>query len=257
MDPQLIKQMFELEERHWWFCGRRKIVRHLVQKAVTTLGREGQRLQICDLGVGAGLLLRELAPGAEVYGLDQSPEALRAARQRGLTNLAQGWLPDQVPYAARSFDLILLLDVLEHIEDDRAALHKAVSLLKDDGILICTVPAYRFLWSDHDTAHGHKRRYTRGLLGGLFTGLGGEIQILTYFNTLLFPLALVQRLAQRCCRREPAAEPQLVATPPGPLNLVLEWIFASERFLLPYLPLPFGLSVLCVFRLKPDFSSKK
>lgn len=252
MDPRLIKQMFELEDHHWWFRGRRQIVLHLVRKYGAAPGRDCERRKICDLGVGAGLLLRELAPEAEVYGLDQSEEALRAARQRGLTNLARGWLPDQVPYADQSFDLVLLLDVLEHIEEDRAALRKALSLLKDDGILICTVPAYQFLWSGHDTAHGHKRRYTKSAIRRLFDGLAVEIKILSYFNTILFPPAVVQRLAQKWFRGGKRGPEQLVATPPGPINLLLTGIFAVERYLLPYLPLPFGLSLLCLVRKKPD-----
>lgn len=252
MNPRLIEQMFELEDQHWWFRGRREIVRHLVQKYVVSRARNGKRLKICDLGVGAGLLLCELAPDAEVYGLDQSEEALRAARQRGLNNLARGWLPDQVPYADKTFDLVLLLDVLEHIEDDRAALHRALGLLKDDGILICTVPAYRFLWSGHDTAHGHKRRYTRGMIRKMWAGLAVEIKIISYFNTFLFAPAVVQRLAQKWLHRGKADNELSVVTPLGPINLLLTRIFALEKYLLPYLPLPFGLSVICLVRKKPD-----
>ena len=250
MDSKLIEQMFKLEDNHWWFQARRDIVLSLIHRYTRLTERQAECLKICDLGVGTGRLLSELSPFAEVYGIDQSEGALKAARRRGLDNVYKGRLSDQVPFHESTFDIVLLLDVLEHIKDDQAALTKGISLLKENGTMICTVPAYRILWSTHDTDHGHQRRYLKRQFRQLFNEAGAEPLLLSYFNFFLFLLAVIQRLSEKLLPRSAGEKNQFVKTPCAPLNLILKRIFAAERFVLPFSSLPFGLSLVAVVRKK-------
>src|SRR5262245_484724 len=141
-----------LEERHWWFVGRRKIVFDLIQRYAL------QPARILDAGCGTGYTGRELRRFGEIYAFDVAPEAVTHAAARGLT-VKQGELT-AIPYADGDFDLVTALDVLEHVENDRLALAELWRVMKTGGTLLFTVPAYHFLWSPHDEVNNHKRRYT-------------------------------------------------------------------------------------------------
>ncbi len=141
-----------------------------------------------------------------------------------------------------AYDLIALLDVLEHIEDDEAALRSIRTLLKPGGRILLTVPANRWMWSAHDTVHHHFRRYNPGSLRAVASAAGLKLYHLSHFNTLLFPLAAAARLAGKLAGREEADDAQ----PPAPLNAAFTSIFGLERHLLGRVPLPFGISLFAV-----------
>jgi len=176
---------------------------------------------------------------------DGSEQAVAFCAQRGVS--AQiGELPDKIPLAKETFDAVLLLDVLEHLDDDRAALQTAAGLLKPGGIIVATVPAYQWLWSPRDEFHHHRRRYSRADFRGLLTLPQLRVEVLSHYNMWLFPPAAAVRLARRFLPREKSQADLHV--PPAPINLALHRIFGSERVLLGRVPLPFGLSLLAVAR---------
>jgi SAM-dependent methyltransferase len=166
------------------------------------------------------------------------------ARQRGICPVKKGALPDAVAFM-ETFDLVCLLDVLEHIDDDRASLRAVFDLLGTNGRMLLTVPACKFLWSAHDRALHHKRRYRKSELVAKVVEAGFRLDYVTYFNTFLFPVVAMVRLLHNLLGSRVDTD---VALPAQGLNLVLQKIFAAEKALLPQLRLPFGVSLLLVAR---------
>lgn len=243
MTPQAYADMASVQDRHWWFDARRRILRAQLSSLALPAGAE-----ILEVGSGTGANLTLLAGFGQVTGLEMSAQALALARERGLeqpgrVQLVQGRCPDDLPALGRRFDLVCLFDVLEHIPDDRAALRGLRECLKPGGRLLVTVPAYQWLWSAHDESLHHQRRYRRGELLRLLGDCGLDVRRASYFNSLLFPLAAAGRIADRVLGRREASG---AGVPPAPVNAALRAVFGFERHLLPHLRLPFGLSILAV-----------
>ena len=234
MDVSYIATHAREDQRHWWFVGRRAVILSLAREL---FGRGGLRLS--EIGCGTGSLLEALSEFGEVTGVEGSPDFLRVARRYGRPVLS-GTLPDAIPLPPGSLDGVLLLDVLEHIDDDQTALRAVWRLLAPGGLLLCTVPAYQALWSSHDVVLGHRRRYTRATLRRALDGAEFRVTRLTYFNTLLAPPVAVVRLFGR---RRRALRHDLVS-PPRWLNTLLARFFALEAPLLRRVNFPFGISVL-------------
>jgi SAM-dependent methyltransferase len=190
-------------------------------------------------------MLDMLTEFGDVVGLDASSVAVGYCRERfgdGL-ELRLGRIPEDVPAGA---DLITAFDVVEHLEDDAGALLGLHERLRPGGLFVCTVPAFPFLWSEHDVVHHHHRRYTRAGLRGRLVAAGFEVERLSYFNSLLFPVAAAVRTAHRF---GPARSRGNDATRlPRIGNRFLLRLFASERHLLRHTQLPFGISLLAVCR---------
>lgn len=239
MDPLLLRQHLELEERHWWFVARRRIVLGVLERH---LGRK-RDLEILDAGCGGGATLWSLRRYGRARGMELSEEAVRYARERD-REVVPGSI-ERLPFAAGEFDLALALDVVEHVPDDLRALEELRRVLRPGGSLLVTVPALRMLWSAHDVANGHYRRYTLGELRRRLEAAGFEVVTATYFNTLLLPLILAIRGLQRLRLREAASD---VSELPAPLNSLLAHIFGMEAPLAGRGALPVGVSALCVAR---------
>lgn len=236
----------DAERDHWWFAARRSIVLAQLESALEprrTFRRE--TLRILDIGCGAGGMLSFLSNWGEVAGVDASPEAVAMAAATGVGDVRHGSLPGDIPFDPASFDVITLLDVLEHVDDDVMALEAVRRLLRPHGTLIMTVPAYRLLWSGHDVVNEHRRRYVRGELRHKLQEAGFTVDRLSYFNTLLFPPIALARFLGRLRRGTPTADTGRV---PAPLNAMLRSIFGVERHLLGATNLPFGVSLLAVAR---------
>jgi SAM-dependent methyltransferase len=190
-----------------------------------------------------------LARHGRVFAMDADEDALRFASALGRAQVARGTLPDAVPFDGQSFDLILMSDVLEHFDDDSAALRALRSRLKVSGWLIATVPALQWLWSGHDEAHHHRRRYDASALRATVQKAGYEVIYLGYFNFILFPVVAAVRLADRLRKRDRAAGASSYTTmPPAPINTLLRRIFSSERRMLDFVRIPFGVSLLMLAR---------
>jgi SAM-dependent methyltransferase len=244
MDAMLLQQHLELEERHWWFVGRRRIVLGVLDRFVPA---SGGPLDVLDAGCGGGATLESLrARYGNARGLELSSVAVAYARERG-RDVTQGSI-EEMPFAEGSLDLALALDVIEHVPDDAVALRELHRVLKPGGSLLLTVPALMLLWSQHDVANGHYRRYTEGQLRRRVEEAGFEVAFATYFNTILFPPVLAARLLWRLRPKKVASD---VAEVAGPVNAVLAGTFSLERHLLRHVSMPIGVSALCVAR-KPE-----
>lgn len=245
MSPDAYEEMARLQNRHWWFLARRQIMRSELAALRLPPGA-----RILEVGSGTGSNLALLSEFGQVVGLEMSAEAIAFARAQGLevpgkVQLHLGRCPEDLAAFREPFDLICLFDVLEHIDDDRAALAALAKLLKPGGSLIISVPAYDWLWGPHDESLHHKRRYRRGDLVRLCGETGLQVARSTYFNSFLFPLAVAGRVWDRWRGGKHVSGTEL---PAAPLNTGLKAVFAFERHLLKRMSFPFGLSILAVAR---------
>lgn len=248
MDISVYEEMYSIEKNHWWFNAKRKIILYILEDMVKRLGFDNKAVRICDMGCGCGGTLEELRRNYNASGMDAVNTAIIFCKNRGL-EVQKGELPDRLPYKEGEFDIILLLDVIEHIEDDFEAIRETFSILKPGGIIICTAPAYQWLWTDHDRIHHHKRRYSKRRFCRLFAIPEVSIIICSYYNTFLFPLALIQRIYSKLFFKKQTKAETFI--PPRFLNSILEKIFSFERFFIKRFTFPFGLSLISVARKGP------
>ena len=241
MDERLMQAMLDVDEHHWWYRGRRKIIRAELDRLPLPA-----TARVLDAGCGSGRTLDELADYGEVHGIELDPQAAEAARARGTGEVLIGRL-EELPWDAATFDLITCLDVVEHTPDDRVTLAELRRVCKPGGWLLVTVPAYQALWSHHDHANHHYRRYERATLRSAAVGAGWRIDRVTSFNSVLLPPAAAVRLAQR--RRDRDDYTPEITLGPEWLNTALEWPLRAEaRWLARGGTLPAGLSLLAVLQ---------
>lgn len=236
MDKAAYLEMYLNEDHHWWFVARRIIIRKILSYYLPVK----RKRRILEVGCGTGGNLELLSTYGDVYATELDDEALEMAGKRGAYRVVKGSLPDDIPFEG-GFDLICMLDVLEHIDDDRGALEVIVKKLNPGGKILITVPACKFLWSEHDVTLHHKRRYGKKQLLRLVHASGFRIIYYTYFNTLLFPVIAAVRSRKKINGKECGTD---VSMPSKPVNLLLTAIFSGERFLMPLISLPFGTSIL-------------
>lgn len=238
MDRSIYASMSAQEGSHWWFVARRTILDRLIRTQVAP--RPDAR--ILEAGCGTGGNLAMLAGHGRVDALEYDGEARTIAHARGVAPIEPGMLPGQIGFGDQRYDLIALLDVLEHVEEDSASLAALRNRLADGGRILLTVPAVPWLWSDHDVLHHHKRRYTMAGLRMVAQVAGLKVETIGYFNSLLFPIAIAMRTAHRVLRRQGRLDAQ-----PSPLvNGVLRTIFGWERHLLGRIRFPIGLSLYAI-----------
>lgn len=240
MELAAYQSLRDSQDRHWWFVGRRRIVARLIKRFV----RLPARARVLEAGCGYGGNLAMLGELGEVQAFEFDDDARAHATALSRRSVAYGRLPDAIGFDHDRFDLIAMLDVLEHIDDDVASLCTLGDRLVPGGSLLLTVPAVPWLWSDHDVLHQHKRRYTRALLIERIHAAGFEVTAIGYFNTLLFPLALAQRLLARTWGGGQGNH----SAPAEPLNTILTTIFSLEARVLGLVSFPIGLSLFAVAR---------
>jgi len=244
MKPDEIKRMYEFEDTYWWFRARRDLVRLVLARHVPQ-----QLGLVVDVGCGTGATLPILARHGRVLALDRAPEALAYCRSR----CPQRWLVQadalRLPLGDRSANLITALDLLEHVDDDAAAAAGFARALAPGGWLLVTVPAYMRLWSEHDVALDHRRRYSRPQLVRLMRGAGLEPVLCSYnITSLLAPIYLF-RIANRLLGRENLQQPRsALHILPRPLNSLFTGLVMLESRVLAHCPLPFGVSLVCLAR---------
>jgi SAM-dependent methyltransferase len=227
----------EEDRRHWYFRGRLAILLAVLERVAPSPCR------LLELGCGTGNVLGELGRFGEAVGVETDPDMRAVGRAAGL-DIRAGALPDDVPVPDGWADVVLLLDVIEHLDDDVAAVRAARRVLRPGGAMLITVPAYGWLWSGHDEALGHRRRYTARGLRALITSASLSVEHLGYFNTVLFPAIAGTRLAKRLAGRDTHD----LRRTPGVVNGALERLLALERHVVLRPGLPFGSSVIAVAR---------
>ena len=237
------------QDRWWWTVGRRSLVRSLTRRHV---GSENQ-LKLLDIGCGTGTNLETLQDYGTVHGMDVSPIALSHCRDRGIDRICRGDAA-HLPFRDNLFDIVIGVDVLEHLEDDDAALREIHRVCRPRAILIAIVPAFRFLWSHRDEQHHHKRRYRIRQLRERMTRGGFTVNRMTYVNLFLLPplflLARLERLTPRRLNRNAS-----FGLLPALLNRPLGWLMQLEAAWLRYADLPIGTSVACVAKSRDEDNS--
>jgi SAM-dependent methyltransferase len=245
MDETLMKATLEVDEHHWWYRGRRRVIRAELDRLPLPPGA-----RVLDAGCGSGRTLQELVDYGDVSGIELNTEAAALARGRALGDVEVGRL-EELPWEDGTFDLITCLDVIEHVPDDTAALVELRRVCRPGGWLLVTVPAYQALWSRHDEANHHYRRYSRAALRAAAGAAGWELVRMSSFNSLLLAPAAAVRLAQRRLGTHNGYTNDLDLGP-GWLNDVLESPLALEAsWLARGRTLPAGLSLLAVLRRPP------
>lgn len=242
MDRDYELQTHRAEDRHWWYRGRREVLERVVRRLDLP-----PHARILDAGCGSGRNMVEFARHGAVTGVELSETSVAIARDRGAGEVVAGSVLE-MPFADASFDLAASLDVIEHLEDDLAALRELRRVVAPGGALLVTVPAYQWLWSGHDEVNHHFRRYTRRSLQRAGEQAGWRQVRTTYFNSLLLPAAIVLRVLDRFSRKTTESSLDLWV-PPAPLNWLLERPLQLEAATIGHGGrIPAGLSLLAVFR---------
>ena len=236
MDRIVYDRMAAHDSTHWWYRARRDIL----SDYLTRYGNLPKSARILEIGCGTGHNLPMLARFGEVDAIEIDPAARRIAGERLGKPVGDAPLPDLPGVARGAYDLVAVLDVVEHIEDDVAALKGMASLLKPGGKILIAVPAHQWMWSAHDVVNHHHRRYSKASLAKAIDAAGLKPAKLTYFNSLLFPLAAAARIAGRLTGRDDSDD----SPPAKPLNALFERIFRLERHAVGRVPLTPGVSIV-------------
>ena len=238
MERDAFALMAAAERDHWWFKGRREVIAAAIARVAPPSGA-----RILDAGCGSGGNLALLARFGSVWGFEYDRNALQVAAASHIGTVAHGSLPDGIPFDRMPFHVIGLFDVLEHLTLPVESLRSLAARLTPDGAIVIAVPANPWLWGPHDVRHQHQRRYTAPSLRAHLSAAGLRIEYLSHFNTLLLPLAIVQRLRERFFGYSTNG-----LMPGRAVNAALFRIFRIERAWIARVSAPMGLSLLAIAR---------
>jgi len=237
MKKYLYEDLFSLEDKHWWHIAKRTIVHQLIEKYA-----DRKKAKILDIGCGTGKNIEELQNLGTVFGLDSSPEALKFCKKRGLKNLILG-SAEKIPLNEEFFDIITMLDVLEHTDDNKT-LKESYRILKEDGLIIITVPAFNWLWSRWDIILHHRRRYTTLSLIAILEKNNFHVRKISYMYSFLVLPALIIRMIKSINVKQPYASDFKLSS--SLLNFVMNKITRFESFFVKYFGVPVGTSIIAV-----------
>tara|TARA_B110000008_G_scaffold269241_1_gene298244 strand:- start:1150 stop:1890 length:741 start_codon:yes stop_codon:yes gene_type:complete len=237
MEQKYIQYIAEIEDEHWWYKGRRALISSLKNKLDLIPDSK-----ILEIGCGTGGNLEMLSSWGTINAVELDSQARIAANLRKCCKVKYGKLPGDIVIPDDT-KLICMLDVLEHVEDDIAALVKIREAADYDCKVLITVPAYKFLWSQHDKDAHHFRRYTKTELEKKLTDAGFNITFSSYFNSILFPVIFLIRVIKNQLQRIKSGDLQM---PGRILNRILFIIFSMESKIISTFPLPFGVSIIVI-----------
>ena len=244
LEDNAIELLASIEDENWWNKGRRQILNSLI-KSMT----DHTNLKILDVGCGPGGTSIAFNAFGRVTGIDYSTTALKIALKRGLDVFKSTLI--NVPVKDESFDLITALDVIEHIQDEQQVLTEIKRMLKPDGFVVITVPAFQFLWSEHDVAVSHVRRYDIKSLRKSLDDAGFTIIRVSYFVSFVFPLVALYRIMTRFGIKKSNPKPNMNKLPQL-VNNMLERIMCVENSILKKFNFPFGVSIVCIVKKRHD-----
>jgi len=236
MRVDLYEDMYKSEETHWWHRAKRRFVENLIKMYV-----QKKDLSLLDVGCGTGKNMEEFSRFGEVWGVDISDEALLFCKKRNLLKVKRGEA-EHLPFEEKSFDVVSALDVLEHVDDVRS-IREIKRVLKDDGYVIITVPAFGWLWSKWDEILHHKRRYTRKHLEDILALEGFSIKRNTYIHSFLVVPSLIIRTLKQLKSKTYTSDFQINN---NLTNTILSFISELEQKWINRYDMPFGTSVLCI-----------
>lgn len=246
METEAYSIAADVEKKHWWFCGRRAILRSVLNQLAVP---NDASCRILEVGCGNGGNLPLLAEYGQVTAVEIDDEARGRAAKCGIAQIEKGYLPDGLPFKGPTFDLILALDVVEHVDNDLESIRALREILNPNGILLITVPAYQWLWSEHDELTHHKRRYNLVQCKELLAEGGFSTHYATYFNSLLFPLAVTHIKLRKYFSDDPYGALRI----PSPcINRLLLSTFALESKLIPATTIAYGVSILICAHARAD-----
>ena len=220
-------------ERSWWYFGRMEAIKQALRATHFHAG-----VRVLDIGTGFGGMFRLLSRYGTVDGIEPDKEARVESSTKGYSNFFESDI--EVLNRGMQYDLIGAFDVIEHTRDDFAFLSNLYKATQPGGVIIGTVPAFQWLWSEHDVSHHHYRRYTITSIKKVFVDVGYEVIYTRYWNVLLFPFVLLLRLFGK------SGESGLY--PHKAISMVLRIILWLEARVVRFLPIPFGLSIVVVGR---------
>jgi SAM-dependent methyltransferase len=235
--------MDRVEDKHWWFVGRRAILESFLRRIVQDLGADRASVRILDIGCGTGANLEMLSQFGEAEGVDVSDEALEFCRGKGLK--AQTGLAEKLPFGDETFDITTALDVVEHLDDDISGLKEMYRVTKRGGYSLIFVPAFMWLWGVQDDISHHRIRYTKRQIVERLRKAGYTIERATYANWTFFAPILAGRTLMKLTGIKPESENNVNVSA---LNGVFGKLFGSERFWLRRFDFPFGVSIVVVAR---------
>jgi SAM-dependent methyltransferase len=238
MDRAVFDRMAEQDQVHWWYLARRRILADLISREADL----PKNARILEIGCGTGHNFEMLRPFGEVDAIELDEAARRLASDRLGRPVGDAALPGLAGIEDGAYQLIALLDVLEHVDADRESLESIAAKLAPGGRILITVPAYQWMWSAHDVAHHHKRRYSKRGLRAVAQAAGLKVLKIGYFNSLLFPLAAAVRLAGKAMGKTESDD----KVPPAPLNRLFQAVFGLERHVVGRLPFPAGVSLFAL-----------
>lgn len=244
MNTAEFDRMFAIEETHWWYRGRRELVRAALDRYAPT-----QRpLRMLDLACATGMSFRFLDDYGDIRGVDISEETIRLCAARGIDRIVRGDALE-LPFRDTRFDVVLALDAFEHFEDDEAAMREVFRVLAPGGVLVATVPAFMSLWSPHDVAYHHHRRYRRPQLRERLERAGFVTERMSYSSMTLSPAVwALRKLRGMSPKPDEEATSDFAVPMPWPLEKLAGAITAAETALEKRVNLPFGVSLYGVLR---------
>jgi SAM-dependent methyltransferase len=246
MDKPYFKRYYKHERTHWWFKVRWKII----EDQLVHLKGSTDKIKILNIGVATGYTTEMLEKHGEVTSIEFDKDCCEFLKEELNIEVINGSILD-LPFEDSSFDYVFALDVIEHVENDRKAMDEMLRVSRSDGHVFITVPAYMFLWSEHDDVNHHFRRYTSGQIKSLFVNREGTIRKLSYFNTLLFPPIYALRKIKTLFYRKDESKTSnsdFETLNNSLFGTIAGFIFNLERPLLKILSLPFGVSIISIFK---------
>jgi ubiquinone/menaquinone biosynthesis C-methylase UbiE len=237
--------MYRIEQTYWWFVGKRFLVKNTFKRLFTKGSKQNE---ILDIGCGTGIILKLLKSFGNAYGMELSEKAIRFLKQRDLNLVVRSDASKCIPFKTNSFSAITCLDVLEHLEEDGNLIGEMFRICKPGGYVIVTVPALESLWSPHDVALHHKRRYTKQQLLRRVSQFNWKIVQSSYYNTTLFLPIMAIRKLKTCLYSNKDTHSDFFIRLPAWLNTTLSLLFVSEIYCLKFLNFPFGVSLLLILQ---------